>query len=217
MARQVRKSKPDLRHERASVRDHGGAVAGVDEAGRGPLAGPVVAAAVIFEERVVARGLPARFAMLNDSKLLREDVREQICDGLIADFDVGIGIAEPDRIDRDNILNATLWAMQEAVAALQCRPNAVLVDGNRAPVLPVPCRTIVKGDSACLSIAAASVVAKVTRDRMMRELAAQFPQFGFETHKGYGTQAHLAAIARHGVIDAHRRSFRPVKLALGLA
>ena len=130
--------------------------------------------------------------------------------------DVGVGIAELDRIDRDNILGATLWAMSEAVAALKSQPRLVLIDGNKAPRMAVATRTIVKGDAKCLSIAAASIVAKVTRDRIMMAMARDYPGYGFERHKGYGTPEHQAAITKLGVCALHRRSFKPVQLALGL-
>ncbi len=128
-----------------------------------------------------------------------------------------MGIADATRIDRDNILNATLWAMAEAVSGLSLQPRLALIDGNRAPRLPCTGRTIVKGDAKCLSIAAASIVAKVTRDRIMSALALEYPGYGFERHKGYGTPEHKDALHRLGVTPQHRRSFRPVQLALGLA
>jgi ribonuclease HII len=131
---------------------------------------------------------------------------------------VGIGVADVGRIDADNILNAALWAMGAAVKDLHLAPKLVLVDGNKVPPhLACPCRAIVQGDGKCLSIAAASIVAKVTRDRMMVDLGRSFPNHGFERHKGYGTAEHHAAIERYGVTPHHRRSFRPVQLALGLA
>ncbi len=129
---------------------------------------------------------------------------------------VGVGIADVKRIDRDNILGATLWAMAEAVAQLAVVPKLAAIDGNRAPKLGCPSRTIVKGDARCLSIAAASIIAKVTRDRLMVALATKFPGYGFERHKGYGTVEHHEAIKRLGVTPHHRRSFRTVQLALGL-
>ena len=186
-----------------------GPVAGVDEAGRGPWAGPVVAAAVILDPDTI----PASIA---DSKVLMPEERELIFPRIMASAQVGIGIADVGRIDRDNILNATMWAMAEAVAALVQKPRLVLIDGNRAPKLAMPSRTIIKGDAKCLSIAAASIIAKVTRDRLMIELGRALPNYGFERHKGYGTPEHQAALTRHGVTDHHRRSFRPVQLALRL-
>jgi ribonuclease HII len=183
-------------------------VAGVDEAGRGPWAGPVVAAAVILDpDRIPAN--------IDDSKALDEDSRAFLYNRIMKVADVGVGIAEVDRIDRENILGATLWAMNAAVMQLKSAPKLVLVDGNKAPRLPMQARTIVKGDAKCLSIAAASIIAKVTRDRLMMQLARDYPGYGFERHKGYGTPEHQAAITKLGVCAVHRRSFKPVQLALG--
>jgi ribonuclease HII len=187
----------------------GGPVAGVDEAGRGPLAGPVVAAAVVLDPNNIPDGIA-------DSKALDVEERRRIYERILAVARVGIGVADVVRIDADNILNASLWAMAQAVARLDCAPKLVLIDGNKAPTLDFPTRTIVQGDAKCLSIAAASIVAKVARDAMMTELARSFPNYGFDRHKGYGTPEHQAAIARYGVTPHHRRSFRPVQLALGL-
>ena len=187
----------------------GGPVAGVDEAGRGPLAGPVVAAAVVLDPDNIPDGIA-------DSKALDAEQRRHIYQRILAVARVGIGVADVVRIDADNILNAALWAMAQAVARLDCAPKLVLIDGNKAPSLDFPTRTIVQGDAKCLSIAAASIVAKVARDAMMTELARSFPHYGFDRHKGYGTPEHQAAIARYGVTPHHRRSFRPVQLALGL-
>lgn len=200
---------PTFELEAAELQLGSGPVAGVDEAGRGPWAGPVVAAAVILDpDRIPAN--------IDDSKVIDEEGRAFLYNRIVKVADVGIGIAEIDRIDRDNILGATLWAMGEAVAQLSAKPRLVLIDGNRAPRLSIATRTIVKGDSKCLSIAAASIVAKVTRDRIMLALARDFPGYGFERHKGYGTPEHQAAIQRLGVCALHRRSFKPVQLALGL-
>ena len=187
----------------------GGPVAGVDEAGRGPLAGPVVAAAVVLDPDHIPDGIA-------DSKALDVDERRRLYQQILAVARVGIGVADVVRIDADNILNAALWAMAQAVARLDCAPKLVLIDGNKAPPLDFPTRTIVQGDAKCLSIAAASIVAKVARDAMMTELARSYPNYGFDRHKGYGTPEHQAAIARYGVTPHHRRSFRPVQLALGL-
>ena len=184
-------------------------IAGVDEAGRGPWAGPVVAAAVILNpDRIPAN--------IDDSKVLDEDSRAYLYKRIMKVAIVAVGIADVDRIDRDNILGATLWAMAEAVAQLTDTPKLVLIDGNRSPRLPMLARTIVKGDAKCLSIAAASIIAKVTRDRLMMELARDYPGYGFERHKGYGTPEHQAAITKLGISALHRRSFKPVQLALGL-
>jgi ribonuclease HII len=187
----------------------GGPIAGVDEAGRGPLAGPVVAAAVVLDPAFIPDGIA-------DSKALDARSRQAVYQAIVATAQVGIGVAGVDRIDTDNILNASLWAMAQAVARLDCRPRLVLIDGNKAPHLECTTRTIVQGDARCLSIAAASIVAKVARDAMMAELARDYPHYGFDRHKGYGTREHHEAIARHGVTPHHRRSFRPVQLALGL-
>lgn len=184
-----------------------GPVAGLDEAGRGPWAGPVVAAAVILNPDNIPAGIA-------DSKALDAEAREALYPRILAAAEVGVGIADVGRIDRDNILNATMWAMAEAVRALPRRPGFALVDGNRAPFLTCEVRTIVKGDARCLSIAAASIVAKVTRDRLMIALARVLPGYGFERHKGYGTPEHAAALGRLGVTAEHRRSFRPVQLCL---
>ncbi len=184
-------------------------IAGVDEAGRGPWAGPVVAAAVILNpDRIPAN--------IDDSKVLDEDSRAYLYKRIMKVAIVGVGIADVDKIDRDKILGATLWAMAEAVAQLTDTPKLVLIDGNRAPRLPMVARTIVKGDAKCLSIAAASIIAKVTRDRLMMELARDYPGYGFERHKGYGTPEHQAAITKLGISALHRHSFKPVQLALGL-
>ena len=195
--------------EANELRLKGGPIAGVDEAGRGPWAGPVVAAAVVLDPDHIPEGIA-------DSKALDADARELLFPRIMAHAQVGVGIASVERIDRDNILNATLWAMAEAVAALKHKPRLVLIDGNKAPRLSCQTRTIVKGDALCLSIAAASIIAKVTRDRLMIGNALMYPGYGFERHKGYGTPEHQAAIHRLGVSDLHRRSFKPVQLALGL-
>ena len=196
--------------EKVELAVHGGPIAGVDEAGRGPLAGPVVAAAVVLDPKAIPDGIA-------DSKMLDAKDRRSIYLEILATARVAIGVADVDRIDTDNILNASLWAMAQAVALLDCRPRLVLVDGNRSPHLDCTTRAIIQGDAKCFSIAAASIVAKVTRDAMMAELARDYPNYGFDRHKGYGTREHHAAIARHGVTPHHRRSFRPVQLALGLA
>ncbi len=195
--------------ESVELQLHGGPIAGVDEAGRGPLAGPVVAAAVILDPARIPEGIA-------DSKTLDAEARERLARAIHATARVGIGIADVTRIDTDNILNATLWAMAEAVKQLPARPRLALIDGNKAPRLPCKTRTIIKGDAKCLSIAAASIVAKVFRDELMTELARSFPGYGFERHKGYGTPEHQEAIGKLGVTIHHRRSFRPVQLALGL-
>ncbi len=183
-------------------------IAGVDEAGRGPLAGPVVAAAVILDD---ARPL----AGLADSKRLSPARREQLF-VLIGEHAVcqGVGVASVEEIDRLNIFRATLLAMERALTALSVAPLRVLVDGTHTPRCACPAEAIVKGDGSVPAIMAASIVAKVTRDRLMDELARSFPAYGFERHRGYGTAEHLRALRTHGALACHRRSFAPVREAL---
>jgi ribonuclease HII len=202
--------KASFELEAVELEIYGGPVAGVDEAGRGPLAGPVVAAAVILDPGNIPDGIA-------DSKTLDPEVRRALYLEILAAAQVGVGVAGVERIDAENILNASLWAMADAVAQLPSRPRLVLIDGNKVPQrLDCASRAIVRGDAKCLSIAAASIVAKVTRDAMMIELARAYPGYGFERHKGYATAEHQAAIERHGVTPHHRRSFKTVQLALGL-
>lgn len=187
-------------------------VAGIDEAGRGPLAGPVVAAAVVFDPSLFASGTASRFIGLTDSKALSEKLRDAFYDQLLTCPQVrtGCAIIDSETIDEINILQATWKAMAAAVEQLAPLPELALVDGLPVRGLPCPSKSIVKGDSKSLSIAAASVIAKVTRDRLMVEIDRQFPQYGFARHKGYGTAAHLEAIQRHGPCPHHRKSFRPL-------
>ncbi len=181
-----------------------GLVAGVDEAGRGPLAGPVVAAAVILDELQPIAGL-------QDSKKLSEKRRETLYDEILAKaLCCSIAEASVEEIDTLNILQATLLAMRRAVDGLRLKPVKVLVDGNRLPVLDVRAEAIVQGDARVPTISAASILAKVHRDRMCAQLHAQYPQYGFDRHKGYGTAEHLQALADHGPSPWHRRSFSPV-------
>jgi len=193
---------PDFTIELAAMRKGTRHVCGIDEAGRGPWAGPVVAAAVVLDPDLIPDGL-------NDSKKLTEAQREALFAPIMASARVGIGIAEVERIDRDNILQATFWAMTEALKQLDGVALA-LVDGNRAPGLPCPVQTIVEGDGRSLSIAAASIIAKVTRDRIMIGHDVSYPQYGFARHKGYGTAFHQKALTRHGPSPLHRKSFAPV-------
>ena len=181
-----------------------GLVCGIDEAGRGPLAGPVVAASVILD--------PARpIVGLNDSKKLSGKRRDQLAVEIRAKaLAWAVAEASVEEIDRLNILQATLLAMQRAVAALAVRPTAALVDGNRCPRLEIPVEAVVKGDGKIAPIAAASILAKTFRDAGMLELHARFPDYGFDRHMGYPTPAHLAALQSHGASPAHRRSFAPV-------
>jgi ribonuclease HII len=189
-------------------------IAGVDEAGRGPLAGPVVAAAVMLPSRWLADGLPSELEGLNDSKQLSEVQRERFFTFLTASGEVCFGIAEADaiEIDRRNILQATHHAMKLALTLLSPAPDHALVDGRPVKSLTLPHLAVVKGDARSYSIAAASVLAKVTRDRRMLDFHVRWPEYGFAEHKGYGTPHHLAAIARHGPCPIHRRSFAPLRL-----
>ena len=187
-------------------------VAGVDEAGRGPLAGPVVAAAVLFGRAFLEAEAQNSLAGLDDSKKLPAARREFFHALLTAcpHARIGVGSASVAEIDALNILRATHLAMARALAQLAPPPDLALVDGLPVKGLPVPHRAVIGGDAASLSIAAASVIAKVTRDRLMVALAAEFPTYGFERHKGYGTPEHLAALRRHGPCPAHRKNFEPV-------
>jgi ribonuclease HII len=193
---------PDFTIELEAMRNGARHVCGIDEAGRGPWAGPVVAAAVVLDPHRIPAGL-------NDSKKLTEARREALFEPILASARVGIGIADVERIDRDNILAATLWAMGQAMQQID-GVDLALVDGNRAPQLPCPVQTIVEGDARSLSIAAASIIAKVTRDRIMIGHDATYPLYGFARHKGYGTAFHQDALKRHGPTPLHRKSFAPV-------
>lgn len=186
-------------------------IAGVDEVGRGPLAGPVVAAAVILDPQRPIAGLL-------DSKLLSEATRDQL-DVEIRRHALAFCIAEAnvEEIDTINILHASMLAMSRAVAGLAMQPDLALIDGNRCPAVDCPSQAIVKGDQRVQSISAASIIAKVARDRMMVELHERFPHYGFAGHKGYPTARHRQAIIEHGVMHMHRRSFRPVREALAIA
>jgi ribonuclease HII len=196
-------ARPDFSCELDALDRGYGIVCGIDEAGRGPWAGPVVAAAVILDPQNIPPGL-------DDSKKLNDARREYLFDKIISSAQVGVGIGDEVRIDRDNILAATMWAMAEAVRGLPCAPDFALVDGNRNPALSCPVQTIVSGDARSLSIAAASIIAKVTRDRIMIRLDQDFPAYGFARHKGYGTAAHHAALQRVGACVHHRKSFAPI-------
>ncbi len=174
---------------------------GVDEAGRGPLAGPVCAAAVILPRGLVIDGL-------NDSKKLSEKRREALYDAICRKaLAYGIAFASVEEIEERNILEATYLAMNRAIEKLSLRPALALIDGNRNKGIALPSRCVIGGDGKCADIAAASILAKVTRDRCMLTLAEQYPQYGFERHKGYGTAAHYAAIREHGLCPIHRMSF----------
>ena len=188
-------------------------LAGVDEAGRGPLAGPVVAAAVVLPEDWAQDGLPESLKRLNDSKKLRESVREELYEAIQTNAVIVSAIAVVDApvIDEINILQATHRAMNEALAGLEPSAEHALVDGRPVPSLTLPQTAIVKGDAQSFSIAAASILAKVTRDRLMVQYHQQFPGYGFDEHKGYGTKAHLLAIEELGACPIHRMSFAPLK------
>jgi ribonuclease HII len=190
-------------------------IAGVDEAGRGPLAGPVVAAAVHFPGNILRAKHPRILKGLTDSKALSAKKRAELLTELegIRDVRIGIGICSVAEIDQLNILRATHLAMRKALESLPEIPELALIDGLPALGIPCPHRAMVKGDRRCFSIAAASIVAKETRDRLMRELDQLYPDYGFASHKGYGTKQHLAALQAHGSCPEHRMSFRPVREA----
>ena len=198
-------SKQFLKASQAALSwDTAGLIAGVDEAGRGPLAGPVVAAAVILDARYPIKGLA-------DSKKLTALRRDRLFDEIRSKaLCCSIGEASVEEIDRLNILQATLLAMRRAVEGLRLKPKLVLVDGNRIPMLEMLAEAIVKGDALVPAISAASILAKVHRDRWCAELHLQYPQYGFAGHKGYGTLAHMAALRAHGACPQHRMTFRPV-------
>jgi ribonuclease HII len=197
---------PTFRFEKGLMRDGFLPVAGVDEAGRGPLAGPVVASAVILDPRRIPKGL-------NDSKQLTAARREELYEEILATADVAISSLSAIAIDRTNILKASLEAMRRAVASLPKRARFVLIDGRDVPPgLTCPGKALVKGDARSFSIAAASIVAKVTRDRMMQAAGLTFPQYGFEQHAGYATEVHRAAITNHGPCAIHRMTFSPFRL-----
>jgi ribonuclease HII len=203
------RSRKFLKVEQATLAwDAPGLVAGVDEAGRGPLAGPVVAAAVILDDERPIRGLA-------DSKTLTALQRERLNDQILAKaLCCSIAQASVEEIDTHNILQATMLAMRRAVEGLRLRPAKVLVDGNRLPRLDVLAEAVVKGDARIKAISAASILAKVHRDRLCEQLHAEFPYYGFAGHKGYGTPEHLDALMRHGACVHHRKTFSPVAAAL---
>ncbi|WP_339028061.1 ribonuclease HII [Bradyrhizobium symbiodeficiens] len=199
-------ASPTFRRERALIKRGVWPVAGCDEAGRGPLAGPVVAAAVILDPDRIPRGI-------DDSKRLTAEERERLFDKICATAQVSVAVASPSRIDRDNILRASLWALKRAVVALPEAPRHVFVDGRDRLDTPCNCEAVIGGDGIVLSIAAASIVAKVTRDRLMCALAQDCPGYGFEQHKGYGVPEHLDALNRLGPTVHHRSFFAPVAAA----
>ncbi len=200
--------RPTFRRERAALKRGVWPVAGCDEAGRGPLAGPVVAAAVILDPARVPRGL-------DDSKKLDRPTREKLYAVICARAHVAVAFAPPARIERDNILQASLWALARAVAALPVRPRLVLVDGRDRIAAGCDCEAVISGDAIVASIAAASIVAKVTRDRLMARLGLAHPGYGFERHMGYCVPEHVDALLRLGPTIHHRRTFAPVAARYG--
>src|SRR6266700_4930885 len=200
--------RPTFRRERAALKRGVWPIAGCDEAGRGPLAGPVVAAAVILDPDNIPRGL-------DDSKRLTPERRAVLYERICARAQVAVALAPPARIDRDNILRASLWALARAVAALPARPKLVFVDGRDRIDCGCDCEAVVSGDAIIASVAAASIVAKVTRDRLMARLALAHPGYGFERHMGYSVPEHFNALARLGPTIHHRRSFAPVAASYG--
>jgi ribonuclease HII len=201
--------KPSFRRERRWLKRGVWPVAGCDEVGRGPLAGPVVAAAVVLDPDNIPRGL-------NDSKKLDAETREKLYEKICATAQVSIAFGSTERIDRDNILRASLWALARAVKALPCTPKLVYVDGNMKIDCGCDCEAVVSGDALVSSIAAASIVAKVTRDRLMARLGLAHPGYGFERHMGYSVPEHFRALQTLGPTVHHRRSFAPVAKKLGL-
>jgi ribonuclease HII len=195
--------RPTFARERAAIRRGIWPVAGCDEVGRGPLAGPVVAAAVILDPKCIPRGL-------NDSKKLSREEREALYVKICATAQVAVAFGSTARIDRDNIRQASLWALARAVSALPVKPQLVFVDGCDRIDVCCECRAVVSGDALIFSISAASIVAKVTRDRLMTRIGAMHPGYGFERHKGYSVPEHVAALDRLGPTIHHRRSFAPV-------
>ncbi|MEW6452059.1 MAG: ribonuclease HII [Pseudomonadota bacterium] len=195
--------RPTFNRERAAMKRGVWPIAGCDEAGRGPLAGPVVAAAVVLDPKRIPRGL-------NDSKKLSREEREALYDKICATAEVSVAFGSTARIDRDNILRASLWALARAVRALPVQPQLVFVDGRDKIDVDCDCRAVISGDALVQSIAAASIVAKVTRDRLMMQLGAAHPGYGFERHMGYGVPAHLRALEQLGPTIHHRRSFAPI-------
>ena len=199
---------PHYIYESRLLKTMPGPIAGIDEVGRGPLAGPVVAAAVIFERGRIPKGI-------DDSKQMTAEAREEMYVRIVETaVAFGIGEASVEEIDLVNIRQATHLAMARAVRAMAVAPMFALVDGNDAPALPCPCDTLIDGDARSVSIAAASIIAKVTRDRMMRALHDEHPGYGWITNMGYGTEEHLRGLDRHGVCVHHRRSFAPVRRIL---
>ena len=191
-------------------RSFGGLIAGIDEAGRGPWAGPVVAAAVVFYTSDIPQGV-------HDSKKLSSARRAEIYDAILKNANVGVGVATVEEIDKLNILQATFLAMQRAYSLLGITPDVALIDGNKCPQLNCTTKAVIGGDARCPSIAAASIIAKVTRDRIMTELSYEYPQYGWERNAGYGTALHQNALKNFGITPYHRRSYKPIQLFLEAA
>jgi len=206
----LEEARPSFRRERAALKRGVWPVAGCDEVGRGPLAGPVVAAAVILDPKIIPRGL-------DDSKKLTSERREQLYDRICATAEVGLAFGSCARIDRDNIRQASLWALARAVKALPTAPRLVFVDGCDRIEAGCDCEAVIRGDALVLSIAAASIVAKVVRDRLMERVGAAHPGYGFERHRGYAVPEHAQALLKLGPTIHHRRSFAPVALACGVS
>jgi len=210
--RHKHKTLPTLEEEMALFEQGYSFIAGLDEAGRGCLAGPVVAAAVILPLSSNVEDILARFHGVNDSKQLTMQTRERLYDQIMQHaLAVAVGSGSVAMIDKRNILQATKYAMRSAIDQLSPTPQALLLDAIQLPGLKIPQRSLIKGDARCLSIAAASIIAKVTRDRLMLTLHKEHPEYGFDQHKGYGTVAHLAALKSHGATPHHRSSFAPVR------
>lgn len=203
---------PDYQFEQQAKADGFQAICGIDEAGRGPWAGPVTAAAVVIDIETVS---PKLLAQLDDSKKLTAEKRQMIYEQLSGSVAFGVGRASVGEIDQINILQATFLAMRRAVDALPVAVDLALIDGNKTPGLSCSERSIVKGDAKSYSIAAASIIAKVSRDREMRELALRYPGYGWERNAGYGTREHQRALAKLGVSPAHRRTYAPIRKILG--
>ena len=211
------KTSPTLAEEMALLAQGFSFIAGLDEAGRGCLAGPVIAAAVILPLSNDTEDILARFNGVNDSKQLTMQTRERLYDQIMQNaLAVSIGSGSVAMIDERNILQATKHAMRSALDQLTPSPQALLLDAIHLPGLKIPQHALIKGDARCLSIAAASIIAKVTRDRLMLALHKEYPEYGFDQHKGYGTAMHLEALRSHGATPHHRRSFAPVRELFGL-
>lgn len=206
----------NLDEERKIFKQNYKMVGGIDEAGRGPLAGPVVASCVVLNQGVKLKN--KEFFKVKDSKKLTEKKREELYDVIMEEFNnVGIGICWNEIIDRINILQATFLAMKQAVSLLKIKPDFILIDGNLIiPNSSYKQKAIIRGDEQVFSIAIASIIAKVTRDRIMKEMHKKYPEYGFDRHKGYGTKFHMECLKKYGASPIHRRSFKPVRVLCGI-